>query len=144
MKEELTIFYADDDYDDLDFFREIVESLGKQYTVVTQTNGIELLHALHNPPPQPYLIFLDINMPGMNGLETLERVRKSNTHKLLPIIMFSTSNDDDLIDKSRLLGATFYMQKSGDFLKLKNSIQHVLSINWGSFITTEQNFVYQH
>lgn len=141
---QLTIFYTDDDLDDLDFFREIVESLGEQYQVVTQNSGNALLDALHNPPPHPYLIFLDINMPGLNGLDTLKNIRKSNDHKLMPIIMFSTSNDVDIREKARLYGATYYLPKSGDFLKLKKSIEYVLSINWGSFITTDQNFVYQY
>jgi hypothetical protein len=56
--------------------------------------------------------------------------------------MFSTSTDDSAIEKSRLLGATYYMPKSGIFEQLKKSIQHALNINWPSFITTDQNFVY--
>ncbi|MFP9114254.1 response regulator [Flavobacterium sp. RHBU_3] len=142
--ERLTIFYTDDDLEDLDFFREIVDSLGEQYEVVTQNSGMDLLHALHNPPPHPYLIFLDINMPGMNGLETLKRVRENDTHRLMPIIMISTSNDISIIEKARLFGATYYLPKSGDFDKLKNSIEYVLSVNWGSFITTDKNFVYHN
>lgn len=141
---KLIIFYTDDDLEDLDFFREIVDSLGEQYDVVTQNNGEQLLHALENPPPHPYLIFLDINMPGMNGLETLKKVRENDRLKLMPVVMISTSNDTAIIEKARLYGATYYLIKSGDFDKLKNSIKHVLSINWGSFIPTDKNFVYNN
>lgn len=141
---KLIIFYTDDDLEDLDFFREIVDSLGEQYDVVTQNNGEQLLHALENPPPHPYLIFLDINMPGMNGLETLKKVRENDRLKLMPVVMISTSNDTAIIEKARLYGATYYLTKSGDFDKLKNSIKHVLSINWGSFIPTDKNFVYNN
>lgn len=144
MKEELTIFYTDDDLDDLDFFREIVENLGADYNVVTQNSGEQLLDALLNPPPHPYLIFLDLNMPGMNGLETLKALRLNDEHKLLPVVIFSTSNDDTIIDKSRELGATYYLPKSGNFAELRKSIQHVLSINWGSFKPNDDNFVYHH
>lgn len=144
MKKELTIFYTDDDFDDLVFFREIVESLGTDYTIVTQNNGEQLLHALHNPPPQPYLIFLDINMPGMNGLETLKKLREKKNLKLLPVVIFSTSNDESIIERSRMLGATYYLTKSGSFTELEKSIAHVLSINWGSFVPTHKNFVYRN
>jgi len=144
MKKELTIFYTDDDIDDLDFFREIVDSLEQDYNVVTQNSGQQLLDALYNPPPNPFLIFLDINMPGMNGLETLKKLRLKENLKLLPVVIFSTSNDEAIIDQSRELGATFYVTKSGNFNELKKSIAYVLSINWGNFVTTDENFVYHN
>jgi CheY-like chemotaxis protein len=144
MKDEFTIFYTDDDQDDLEFFMEIVENINANVTVVTQKNGQQLLNALDNPPPSPCLIFLDINMPGMTGLETLKIVRESGKHTNLPIIMFSTSNDQSTIQKSMELGASYYLPKSSIFEHLKQSIEHALRINWGSFIPNEKNFVYSY
>lgn len=138
------IFYADDDVDDLDFFREIVEEIGDDFRVFTKDNGNDLLNALETPPPHPNVVFLDINMPGINGLDILKVVRQNENHKGLPIVMFSTSNDEAVIDRARQLGASYYLPKSGDFKKLKKSLEHVLSIQWNSFIPTEQNFVYQY
>lgn len=138
------IFYADDDVDDLDFFKEIVENFGTDFRVYTKDNGSDMILALETPPPHPSVVFLDINMPGMNGLEVLKSVRQNEQHKGLPIVMFSTSRDEGIIDEARKLGASYYLPKSGDFKKLRQSIEHVLSINWGNFITTEQNFVYQY
>jgi len=142
MKNDLTIFYTDDDQDDLEFFKEIVAEICSDYNVITQNNGLDLLHALNNPPPTPYVIFLDINMPGINGLDVLKKVRESAKHKLLPIVMFSTSNDEATIKKSRELGASYYMPKSGAFDSLKKSIEHALSINWAGFIPNDKNFLY--
>jgi len=144
MKDKLTIFYTDDDYDDLEFFKEIVSDINDTYEVVTQSDGFELLHALDNPPPNPYVVFLDINMPGINGLEILKRVRSTTEHQTLPIVMFSTSKDETIIEKTRLLGATYYMPKSGIFENLKKSIEHALSINWLAFTPTNDNFVYNY
>ncbi len=142
MKRDLTIFYADDDQEDLDFFREIVDAIDDTVVVHTQSTGQQLMKALNNPPPTPHLIFLDINMPGMNGFDVLKKVRGSENHKGLPIVIFSTSGDEDAIKKSRELGATFYVQKSSVFDQLKKSIEHALKINWGTFITSDNNFVY--
>jgi CheY-like chemotaxis protein len=142
MKRDLTIFYADDDQEDLDFFREIVDTIDDTVVVHTQSTGQQLMNALNNPPPTPHLIFLDINMPGMNGFDVLKKVRNSENHKELPIVVFSTSGDEDAIKKSRELGATFYVQKSSVFDQLKKSIEHALKINWGTFITSDNNFVY--
>jgi len=142
MKNAFTIFYTDDDQEDLEFFKEIIDTIDADVNLVTQHNGTELLHALHNPPPHPHLVFLDINMPGMTGYEVLKEVRRS--HQKLPVVMFSTSGDHDSISKSRELGATFYLPKSGIFDQLKKSIEYALSINWGNFIPNDKNFVYSH
>lgn len=144
MKSEMTIFYTDDDPEDLEFFKEIIDIIDADVSVITQTNGQQLLHALDNPPPNPYVVFLDINMPGMNGYEILEKVRRLEKHKNLPIVMLSTSGDDDSIQRSRELGASFYVPKSGIFEQLKSSIEHALKINWGSFIPNDTNFVYSY
>jgi len=142
MKNEFTIFYTDDDQEDLDFFREIIEMIDDELTVVTQRNGQQLLHALDNPPPTPQIIFLDINLPGMNGFEILKKVRALGSHKELPVVMLSTSSDKAAIQQSMDLGASYYMTKSGAFDSLKKSIEHALQINWGTFSPSEKNFVY--
>ncbi|MGQ2985211.1 response regulator [Flavobacterium sp.] len=142
MKNAFTIFYTDDDQEDLEFFKEIIDTIDADVSLLTQSNGKELLNALHNPPPHPHLVFLDINMPGMTGYEVLKELRRS--HQKLPVVMFSTSGDHDSISKSRELGATYYLPKSGIFDQLKRSIEHALSINWGSFIPNDKNFVYSH
>jgi CheY-like chemotaxis protein len=144
MNTELTIFYTDDDPEDLEFFCEIVSGISSNWQVVTQSNGEQLLYALDNPPPNPYMVFLDINMPGMTGFDVLKELRRKKEHRELPVVMFSTSKDVATIEKSRLLGATYYMPKSSMFEQLKKSIEHVLGINWPSFITTDKNFLYSH
>lgn len=143
MKRDLTIFYTDDDVEDLDFFREIVDIIDEDVVVHTHNSGVELMNALDNPPPTPQLMFLDINMPGMTGFDILKKVRESENHRELPIIIFSTSGDDFAVEKSRQLGASMYVQKSSVFDHLKKSIEHALAINWNTFIPTDQNFRYQ-
>lgn len=141
---EMTIFYTDDDQDDLEFFKEIVDIIDSKYTVVTQNSAEALLHALDNPPPTPYVVFLDINMPGINGLEILRRMRQSEKHSKMPVVIFSTSSDETTIEKSRSLGASYYLPKSGVFDQLRKSIQHTLGINWKEFVAGKNNFVYSY
>ena len=144
MNEKLTIFYTDDDIDDLEFFKSIVKMITDDYAVVTHMDGNQLLHALENPPPNPYLLFLDINMPGMSGLEVLQTVRKSEKHATLPIIMFSTTQDKYIIEKTRVLGANYYLPKAENFKLLRKSIEHTLNINWSSFSADNSNYLYNN
>lgn len=143
MKRDLTIFYTDDDAEDLEFFREIVDIIDEDVVVHTHNSGLDLMNALDNPPPTPHVMFLDINMPGMTGFDILKKVRESENHRELPIVIFSTSGDDFAVEKSRQLGASMYVQKSSVFDQLKKSIEHALAINWNTFIPTDQNFRYQ-
>jgi len=142
MKNELTIFYTDDDAEDLDFFIEVTSSLGDHLNIVTQSNGQKLLHDLKNPPPNPHILFLDLNMPGFSGLDVLQQLRSSDKFKKLPIVIFSTSSDEKNIAKSLELGASFYVTKPTDFSLFKKTIQHTLSINWDTFKPSKENFVY--
>jgi CheY-like chemotaxis protein len=142
MKNDLTVFYTDDDQEDLDFFKEIIDIIDDKVLVITQNNAGQLFKDLDNPPPTPHVVFLDINMPGINGFEVLKKLRATGPYKDLPIVMFSTSSDDATIKKSRELGASLYVPKSSIFENLRKSIEFVLNINWSTFIPTEKNFVY--
>lgn len=144
MKKGFTIFYTDDDLDDLEFFTEVVDSINSEVILITQNNGKKLLEALHNPPPLPSIIFLDLNMPGLNGFDVLTEIRNSDNLKNLTVIILSTSNDDKIIAKSLNLGANFYITKPNDFVSLKKSIEHSIDVNWNSFITNKDNFVYSN
>lgn len=143
MKEDLTIFYTDDDIDDLDFFKDVACAIGDNITVYTQDRGDKLLQALDSQPPSPQIIFLDLNMPGKNGFEVLKDLKNKDEWKHIPVVIFSTSDDEQSISKSRQLGASYYLPKQSSFEEFKKSIQHTLSINWKTFIPSPTNFIYR-
>jgi len=142
MKNEFTIFYTDDDAEDIEFFTEVTSALGDHLNLVTQNNGKKLLHDLENPPPNPHIVFLDLNMPGLSGFDVLQQLRSSGEYNDLPIVIFSTSSDEQTIAKSRELGASYYVPKPTDFSLLKKTIQDTLNINWETFKPSKENFVY--
>jgi CheY-like chemotaxis protein len=135
----MTIFYADDDHDDLEIFRDAIESLGRPAEVFTYDGGQKLISALHNPPPAPQVVFLDLNMPGKNGFDALADIRESSTLREIPVIVFSTS-DRIAVERSWSLGANFYMRKPTSFATLKNSLREVLEIDWKHFEPNLSNF----
>lgn len=142
MNNKLTIFYTDDDAEDLEFFTEVTSQIGNHLNIVTQNNGKKLLQDLENPPPNPHIVFLDLNMPGFSGFDVLQKLRTSDNFKKLPVVIFSTSSDEQTIAKSLALGASYYVPKPTDFSVLKKTIQHTLNIDWNTFKTSKENFVY--
>lgn len=142
MRNEFTIFYTDDDVEDLEFFSEVTSAMGDYLNIVTKNNGKKLLQDLKNPPPNPHIVFLDLNMPGFSGFDVLQQLGSSNEYKNLPIVIFSTSSDEQTIAKSMELGASFYVSKPTDYTLLKKTIQHTLNINWDTFKPSKENFVY--
>jgi CheY-like chemotaxis protein len=138
----LTIFYTDDDEDDLSIFADAVESLPRKIQLKTYNGGDKLLTAINNPPPTPHVVFLDLNMPGKNGFDVLAELRNSDK-KDTPVIIFSTSNEPGIIEKCRLSGANLFITKPILMKDIVKSIEHALGINWKEFVPDIKNFVYK-
>jgi len=143
MKSSINIFYVDDDVDDQDLFREAVAELNGACEVAVQNNGNELIAKLKSPLPIPDMIFLDLNMPGMNGYQALREIRDNDKTRYVPVIVFSTSDDDRAINTMRELGANLYIPKPTSYKAIKKVLHHSLAINWSLFETGDENFVYR-
>jgi CheY-like chemotaxis protein len=142
MKKNTSIFYTDDDIDDQILFREVIEDLDNSYVLHTQSNGDELIHKLENPPPTPSVIFLDLNMPGKNGFQVLSEMKQSQKLNGYPIIIFTTADDNRTIDETWELGANFFITKPLSYLDYKKAIQYSLSLDWKTYESKKENFVY--
>lgn len=135
MKTSQTIFYLDDDTDDLYFFKEIAESLGHEVDIFI--NGTEMLRVLEKKTPD--IIFLDVYMPVFDGDEILDVIKKNEAWNHIPVVMisgiFPKSNAGKYIDS----GANFLMKKPVNFTELKTSLEDILGIDWKNFQPTEEN-----
>jgi len=139
-----TIFYTDDDEDDLSIFADAVEAIKQKITLQTYTGGEKLLNAIFNPPPTPHVVFLDLNMPGKNGFDVLEEIRSSEDKKDIPVVIYSTSSEPSIIEKCRNLGANCFITKPVLMSDIIKSIEHAININWKQFVPNKTNFVYKY
>ena len=137
-----SIFYADDDVDDLDFFKEAVDEINLPLCLFEE--GDKLLYRLNNPPPKASLIFLDLNMPVKSGFDVLREIKSRPTTIDIPVIIFTTSSNPHDIELSKKLGANLYIRKPASVGALKKAIDHVLSIDWSNFVPSDKEFVYQN
>lgn len=141
-KEIKSIILTDDDEDDRDLFRIALQSGHPDITLHTFADGEELRQYMcHDKVPLPDLIFLDINMPRLNGFECLSRLRELYSPRDLPVVMYTTSNQEADQEKSVRLGANLYARKPTDYAALQVLISRVLTINWQERVTASDNFL---
>jgi len=138
----IKIFLAEDDEDDREFFKEALKNLPIQTELTILKDGEELMAALDTCiPPPPFVIFLDLNMPRKNGFECLTEMRQIAKLRKIPIIILSTSDNEDAINTTYSLGANFYIRKPRSFAQLKKVIELVLTVELakgGQQITKEK------
>jgi len=125
-----TIFYADDDLDDREFFKEIISEINPDYKVFIQKSGVELMTVLEKTLWLPQFIFLDLNMPVKTGYEVLKEIRHSERFKYVPVIVLSTAGNEFAILKAKELGATAFIVKPNKLGDLKTIINTILSSQW--------------
>ena len=141
-QDKLNIFYADDDKDDIIFFEDALEEAGPAVDLVAKYDGSELLRLLNNPPPKPSMIFLDWNMPGTSGASVLKSIRSNEENSSIPVIIISTSDYAENIERARELGANMYVTKPNSFNELVKLLKDCLSIDWKAFDNRHENFIY--
>jgi CheY-like chemotaxis protein len=128
MNKGRKIMIIDDDLDDQVLLKEALHDLDISIKFQTATNGFIALELLHNNIKDlPDLVFLDLNMPRMNGRQLLAELKKHRELSALPVIIYTTSSDPkDISDTSRL-GAVSFITKPTGFAELKLKLKPVLS-----------------
>ncbi len=121
------IFLADDDYDDRQLFSDALEELPFQVEVVTFDNGVTLMAELLKLETRlPDVIFLDLNMPLMNGEECLSDIRDESRFDTIPIIIYSNYLDTLKVELLYSKGANRYLKKPAQFTKLKSALSYCI------------------
>ncbi|HEX8061101.1 MAG TPA: response regulator [Cyclobacteriaceae bacterium] len=117
---------ADDDRDDREMFSEALAALDPKIICDGVEDGREALKFLSTSKIFPNIIFVDINMPGMDGWELLRKL-KSDTHYLdIPVIVYSTSSRMKDRNTAMDLGAVCFVTKPDNFILMKSMLKAVV------------------
>ena len=124
----MVILIVDDDAEDIELFGQAVNEVDPSITCVEAYNGLEALKILKRNEFLPDYIFLDINMPLMNGRKCLEEIKNDTTYREIPVIIYSTTKDGRQIEEFRELGADF-LTKPDSFDVLIAALRRILKEN---------------
>lgn len=113
------ILIAEDDDDDFFTLKEAFDCTQAEPELIRACNGEQLFHKLKVCENQkteiPDLIILDINMPRMDGIEALQKIKGNHDLSPIPIFMYSTSNCIEQMKRCYQLGAALFVTKGNEF-----------------------------
>src|SRR3954471_24415579 len=122
----MLVLIADDDGEDREIFREAIKEIDSSINCLEVRNGKETLDFLTKElVVLPNYVFLDINMPILDGKSCLTKMKAHPTLKSIPVIMYSTSFNPEEIRECYRMGAEKFITKPGTFIDLLASLQPV-------------------
>jgi CheY-like chemotaxis protein len=125
----LRILLADDDADDCIFFKQALLELIIPTHLTAVHDGEQLMQLLQDETKElPIILFLDLNMPRKNGFECLSEIKLSKKLKQLPVIVFSTSFEQEVVNSLYKNGAQYFIRKPSEFSQFKKIIQQSLTL----------------
>lgn len=139
MANRKMVYFTDDDQDDLDIMLEIGNAMG--FDCKTFSHGADLLSEMHSMS-RPDVVFLDIEMPRLNGYEVIAEMRSELEFVTIPFIIHTGNSDEVCIEKCLSLGATYFIQKQSSYTGLSDAISLAVGKNWLTHTPGRKDFVY--
>lgn len=128
MSKHRTFFLIDDDIDDQELFVEAVKEVDGGIACRCFSDCQEALRQLISGELElPDLLFLDLNMPRLNGKQCLTELKRTAHLKHIPVIIYSTSSEKRDIEETASLGAAHFLTKPNKFEDLRAALNLVMS-----------------
>jgi CheY-like chemotaxis protein len=130
------ILLAEDNSNDVELTLTALHSLNLANEIIVVKDGSEVLDFLHRrnafsarPPVAPAVILLDLKMPRVDGLEALRQIRTDPNFGRLPIVILTSSREENDLVKGYSLGANAYVVKPVDFDQFISAVSQ-LGVFW--------------
>ncbi|HLP21981.1 MAG TPA: response regulator [Chitinophagales bacterium] len=135
----MRVMLADDDAEDREIFLDVMQEVMPDAKVFTAENGEDLMSKLKDRSNNlPELIFLDLNMPLKNGHECLLEIRNSKELQHIPVIIYSTSVNNEYIEETFKRGANFYFPKPSSFRNLRIVMSKIFKLDKNAFMNPKK------
>ncbi|TET14924.1 MAG: response regulator [Candidatus Thorarchaeota archaeon] len=125
------ILLVEDDLDHVELTLRVLKELKVEHEIVVARDGAQALDFLlgGNMSVQPTLILLDLNMPKINGLDVLKRIRSEESTKRIPVVILTASREEKDVIDSYNLGANSYIIKPVDYEQFTIAVEQ-LGLYW--------------
>ena len=121
------IMIVDDDEDDIELFCDAAKDIDGNIECISASNGEEALTKLNNVKSRlPDYIFLDLNMPRLNGKQCLRQLKSNVKLRDIPVVIYSTSKLPEDIEETAQLGAQHFLTKPNKLHDLRKAIASIL------------------
>ncbi len=129
MKQTKTCLIVDDDADDQEIFLMCLKQISNnEIECLTANNGVEAITMLVDKEYTPSYIFIDVNMPKMNGIDCLRIIKNIDRLKYSKIFMYSTTSEGSALATSQQLGANDFIIKPSSSTMLKEKLSKIFEI----------------
>ena len=118
--------YIDDDLEDTEIFQEAIKSVDPDVVFYTASDGYQGFQVLEQIAVVPDFIFLDVNMPRMNGKDFLTQIKKKVMFRSIPVIMYSTTSHQEEILAYKRMGAYDFIKKPDSFETLRQTLKDII------------------
>lgn len=127
------VLLVEDNPDDVELTLRAFKKNNLMNEIVVAGDGAEALdylfargsYANRDPAALPQLVLLDLKLPKVDGLEVLRQIRANERTSLLPVVILTTSREEQDLVQSYSLHANSYIRKPVDFDRFKNAVQQV-------------------
>jgi len=120
------IVLIDDDEDDRDMFAIALKTAEPEAKLITASNGPEALKILEAAGVLPAFIFVDLNMPFMNGIECLAAIKKLPLIKEVPVVIYTTTSSKEYAEETKNGGAAYFLVKPNSLYALSDMLEQIL------------------
>jgi two-component system response regulator len=117
------ILVVEDSPDDQELFRIALKKNGIAREIRIASDGIEACDLLFGSETMPDLILLDLNLPKLDGVGVLQRIRADARTRHIPVVVLSSSREQDDVARCYSAGANSYVQKPIDFTEFVSTTQ---------------------
>ena len=135
-----TILLVEDNPDDRELMKLAFAEGEIPHDLITVADGIEALNYLqkqadnrtsvldssnHSTATMPALVILDLNLPRINGIEVLKRIRADSRTRIIPVVIISSSNEPQDLIESYINGCNSYIRKPIHFTQLQTFVREI-------------------
>jgi len=127
-KKHTTLLIVDDDPDDCELFLEAVKEIDPSFNCIQASNGEDALALLHKKHPEiPDFIFLDMNMPRIDGRQFFSELKKDLHLQHIPVIIYTTSRRPEDVAEMKRMGSAGFITKPRTFEEICDAISNAIT-----------------